>query len=97
MSKEETYELNLNVQKLDGHGTIPVRVEIKVEKGNIASIRGSGGGKDYEGTLVLKTPSDTESDKLSSDKARIANAESDEEPCIVCDPYCREVSPCPVE
>ena len=97
MSKEEIYELNLDVQKMGGRETTPVRIKIKVKDGNIASIRGSGGGKDYEGILVLKITSDTASGKLSGDQERIMTADSDGAPCIVCDPYCREVSPCPFE
>lgn len=87
MSTEETYKLNLNVRKLGESETIPVSVEIRVKEGNIASISGSGGGEEYEGTLVLK-PLNAASDKLSSDKKSLESVKSSLELCIVCDPVC---------
>lgn len=98
MSPEETCELNLKIQTSDESETTPMIVEIRVKEGIIASISGRSDGKKYEGTLVLKPISDTVSEKLSDEKESTTGATGlTDEGCIVCDPRCHFVSPCPLQ
>lgn len=98
MSPEETCQLNLKIQTSDGSETTPMIVEIRVKEGIIASISGSSAGKEYEGTLVLKPISDTVSEKLSDEKESTTGATGlTDEGCIVCDPRCHIVTPCPLQ
>jgi hypothetical protein len=79
MSDEEVYNLSLSVPGADEGETLNVAVRIAVKDGNIVSIKGTGDGNDYDGTLTLKLVSGTVIGAL----------------CIVCDPYCHVVVPCP--
>lgn len=83
MSDEKVYEIPLDLTE-DTEGEVTrVRITIKVKRGNITTIKAVGDGKKYVGTLTLHEVSETA-------------AEGGDE-CIICDPRCRVVSPCPDE
>jgi hypothetical protein len=83
MNDEELYEFRLSVPSADKGEPVNVTVQIEVKDGNIVSIKGSGEGNNYEGTLSLKMASGSDLDS----EARLL--------CIVCDPHCHIVVPCP--
>jgi subtilisin family serine protease len=84
MSDEKVYEIPLDIpQDVEGEKT-RVTVTIRVRGGNIAAIEASGGGaRRYVGTLTLK-------------ELKGGSCEGGDE-CIICDPQCHVVSPCPDE
>lgn len=80
MPSDVIIKVNLSAPSEVNEGTsVSVLVEIEIKDGNIVSIKGTGEGKEYTGNLTLK---------------RVSNAEGGDE-CIVCNPTCQEVSPCP--
>lgn len=81
MKGKNRYDLELSIPNKDRSGTIPVRLQIEVEDGNILNITGTNGETRYEGTLFLKP---------------VERAEGGDE-CIVCRPNigCVEEDPCP--
>lgn len=84
MSDEQVYEIPLDIpQDVEGENT-RVTLTIRVQGGNITAIEADGGGnRKYVGTLTLKELKGGCSDG------------GDE--CIICDPQCHVVSPCPDE
>jgi hypothetical protein len=79
---EEVYNLSLSVPGTGQGELVNVTVRIEVRDGNIVSLKGSGEGNNYEGTLTLR---------LVSGSALDAAAPM----CIICDPNCHVVVPCP--
>ncbi len=83
MSNEKVYEIPLDLTE-DTEGQVNrVTITIKVRRGNITAIQAVSNGQRYVGTLTLHELSETA-------------AEGGDE-CIICDPRCRVVSPCPEE
>lgn len=83
MSDEKVYEIPLDLTD-DTEGQVTrVTVTIKVRRGNIAAIRAVSNGRRYVGTLNLHELSE--------------NASEGGDECIICDPRCHVVSPCPEE
>lgn len=84
MSDEKVYEIPLDLTE-DTQGEVKhLTVRIKVRRGNIAAIRAAdSNGQKYVGTLTLH--------ELKGG----SNEGGDE--CIICDPNCHVVSPCPQE
>jgi subtilisin family serine protease len=81
MSDEKVYEIPLDLTK-DTEGEVSrVTVTIRVRRGNIAAIQAVSNGKRYVGTLTLHELSE--------------NASEGGDECIICDPKCHVVSPCP--
>jgi subtilisin family serine protease len=81
MSDEKVYEIPLDIpQDVEGEKT-RVTITIRVREGNITAIEAVGGAGRYVGTLTLH--------ELSED-----TSEGGDE-CIICDPHCHVVSPCP--
>lgn len=83
MSDEEVYNLSLSVPGADEGEPVNVTVRIAVKDGNIVSIEGSGDGDNYDGTLTLTLVSGISPGTMPGAR------------CIVCDPYCHIVVPCP--
>jgi hypothetical protein len=81
MSKEIVYEIPLDVKGEHGNESVPITVRITVQDGNIARIEAVGNNARYIGTLTLH------------EQSKKYNEGGDE--CIVCDPRCRVVTPCP--
>lgn len=83
MSDEKVYEIPLDLTE-DTEGRVTrMTVTIKVRRGNIAAIQAVSNGKRYVGRLTLHELSE--------------NAAEGGDECIICDPTCRVVSPCPEE
>lgn len=83
MSDEKVYEIPLDLTK-DTEGQVNrVTITIKVQRGNITAIQAVSNGQRYVGTLTLHELSE--------------NAAEGGDECIICDPRCRVVSPCPEE
>lgn len=83
MSDEKVYEIPLDLTE-DTEGQVTrLTVTIRVRRGNIAAIHALSNGKRYVGTLTLHELSE--------------NAAEGGDECIICDPRCRVVSPCPEE
>ena len=81
MSNEKVYEIPLDLTE-DTEGQVTrVTVTIRVRRGNIAAIQAVSNGRRYVGTLTLHELSE--------------NAAEGGDECIICDPKCRVVSPCP--
>jgi hypothetical protein len=81
MSDEKVYEIPLDLTE-DTEGQVTrVTVTIRVRRGNIAAIQAISDGKRYVGTLTLHELSE--------------NASEGGDECIICDPRCHVVSPCP--
>ncbi|HEX8149993.1 MAG TPA: S8 family peptidase [Pyrinomonadaceae bacterium] len=81
MSDEKVYEIPLDLTE-DTEGEVTrVTVTIRVRRGNIAAIQAASNGKRYVGTLTLHELSE--------------NASEGGDECIICDPRCHVVSPCP--
>lgn len=81
MSDEKVYEIPLDLTE-DTEGRVTrVTVTIRVRRGNIAAIQAVSNGQRYVGTLTLHELSE--------------NAAEGGDECIICDPKCRVVSPCP--
>ena len=81
MSDEKVYEIPLDIpQDVEGEKT-RVTLTIRVRSGNITAIEAVGGKRKYVGTLTLRELYNT-------------SAEGGDE-CIICDPQCHVVSPCP--
>jgi subtilisin family serine protease len=81
MSDEKVYEIPLDIPQNAEGETARVTITIRVREGNITAIEAVGGGERYIGTLTLQ--------ELSED-----TSEGGDE-CIICDPQCHVVSPCP--
>ncbi|HJQ31441.1 MAG TPA: S8 family serine peptidase [Pyrinomonadaceae bacterium] len=84
MPDEKVYEIPLDVPQDAGGGNISVTVRIRVQDGNITAIEATSGSTRYVGTLTLREQSNS------------TTTEGGDE-CIVCDPQCHVVSPCPDE
>lgn len=83
MPDEKVYEIPLDLTE-DTEGQVTrVTITVRVRRGNIAAIHAVGDGKRYVGTLTFHE---------LSEKATEGGDE-----CIICDPKCRVVSPCPEE
>lgn len=81
MSDEKVYEIPLYIpQDVEG-ANAPVTITIRVQGGNISAIEAASDDRRYVGTLTLHELSETISEG------------GDE--CIICDPQCHVVSPCP--
>ena len=81
MSDEKVYEIPLDLTE-DTKGQVTrMTVTIRVQGGNISAIQAVSNGRKYVGTLTFHELSE------------YASEGGDE--CIVCDPRCRVVSPCP--
>lgn len=83
MNEEEVYNLSLAVPGTNQGELVNVTVRIEVRDANIVSIKGSGDGKNYEGSLTLRL--------VSGAGAEIGATAM----CIICDPNCHIVIPCP--
>ena len=81
MSNEEAYEIPLDLTDESGGGHVPVTIRITVGDGNITSIGAVSENRRYVGTLTLHELSE--------------NASEGGDECIICDPSCHVVSPCP--
>jgi subtilisin family serine protease len=81
MSNEEVYEIPLDLTSASGGALTSVTVRITVLDGNIKSIEATSENKSYVGKLVLHELSELP-------------VEGGDE-CIICDPSCHVVSPCP--
>jgi subtilisin family serine protease len=83
MSEENIYEIPLNLTE-DTEGEVKrLLVTIRVRRGNIVAIQAVSNGIKYAGTLTLHELSES-------------GSEGGDE-CIICDPRCHVVSPCPEE
>jgi hypothetical protein len=81
MSDEKVYEIPLDLTE-DTEGEVTrVTITIRVQRGNITAIQAASNGKRYVGTLTLHELSE--------------NASEGGDECIICDPSCHVVSPCP--
>lgn len=81
MSEEQVYEIPLDLT-VDTEGEVKhVTVTIRVQDGNITAIQAVSDGVNYVGSLTLH------------EQSEIPTEGGDE--CIICDPSCHVVSPCP--
>lgn len=81
-SADKVHEIQVTSRNEQTGKETPVTIKITVQDGNIASIEATGGGKTYEGQLTLSMMPTSPSSEGGDE-------------CIVCNPQCHEVIPCP--
>lgn len=81
MSDETVYEIPLDLTNDSGGEVTSVTIRISVSDGNITNIEAVNGDKSYVGKLILHELSE------------IPTEGGDQ--CIICNPVCHVVSPCP--
>lgn len=81
MSDEKVYEIPLDLTEETKGEVKHMTITIRVRRGNIATIQAVSKGVRYLGKLTLHELSE--------------NASEGGDECIICDPGCHVVSPCP--